>query len=242
MTPADIETRIRRLYNVTTSQYSQAEYLSDLNELKNNFLNRLINAVEEDWNWDSWTADTVALQSEYEIPEMASWTVWAKQIKEVSINYDWETYTDTWELQYIPAKLVNPHTLTAHWSWYKENQDSNQPLYYVADKQLFVAPVPRADEAGTWRIELRWIKNIADYTMATTEAEMILPYDVQNTLVQGLEPYVMRSKWMERWEVNWAIAEYERVLRNKIKEMTERVETAWEMSYPDNSPDVFFKN
>lgn len=87
-TPSNIITRARRLYNVNTTQYSDADALTDLNELKNNFLSALINAVEEDWNWDKWTADTVSLQGEYTLPLMGASTAGAKQIKQVSISYD----------------------------------------------------------------------------------------------------------------------------------------------------------
>lgn len=86
--PVTIIARARRLYNVNTTQYSDADALTDLNELKNNFLSALINAVEEDWNWDKWTADTVALQGEYTLPLMGASTAGAKQIKQVSISYD----------------------------------------------------------------------------------------------------------------------------------------------------------
>lgn len=47
-------------------------------------------------------------------------------------------------------------------------------------------------------MELRGIKSIPDYTSGTTEAEMVFPLDVQQLFVQGLEPYAMRTKGMER--------------------------------------------
>jgi hypothetical protein len=73
-TPTTLISRARRLYNVNTTQWSDNDALSDLNELKNNFLASLINAVEEDWNWERWTADTVALQGEYSLPSIGAST------------------------------------------------------------------------------------------------------------------------------------------------------------------------
>lgn len=61
--PSTLILRARRLYNVKDlSDWSDNDALSDLNELKNNFLSSLISAVEEDWNWEKWTANTVSLQ------------------------------------------------------------------------------------------------------------------------------------------------------------------------------------
>lgn len=61
--PTTLILRARRLYNVKDlSDWSDNDALSDLNELKNNFLSSLISAVEEDWNWEKWTANTVSLQ------------------------------------------------------------------------------------------------------------------------------------------------------------------------------------
>jgi len=240
-TPSNIITRARRLYNVNTTQYSDADALADLNELKNNFLSALINAVEEDWNWDKWTADTVALQGEYTLPLMGASTAGAKQIKQVSISYDWLTYENIGTKIYYPATLKNPNTLENHWSWYEENQSKNFPIYYIADDSLFIAPIPLSGEAGADYLELRGIKSIPDYTTNTTEAEMVFPLDVQQLFVQGMEPYAMRTKWMDRNEVNAAIAEYERLQTKKIKEMTTRYETAMYMEYPEEtSSDLTF--
>lgn len=233
--PTTIIARARRLYNINTAQYSDSDALSDLNELKNNFFSALINAVEEDWNWEKWTSDTVALQGEYSLPAMGASTAWAKQIKQIAIAYDNTTYDNTWALVYTPATLVNPNTLEYHWSYYEENQDQASPIYYIADDSLFIAPIPLSGEAWTGYIELRGIKSIPDYSLSTTEAEMVFPLDVQQLFVQGMEPYAMRTKGMDRNEINAAIGEYERLQTKKIKEMTTRYETAMFMLYPESS-------
>lgn len=233
--PTTLIARARRLYNVSVAQWSADDALSDLNELKNNFFSALVNAVEEDWNWERWTTTTVALQGEYTLPSVGASTAGAKQIKQVSLTYDGETYRDTGEVIYVPAKLVNPNTLPNHWGYYAQNQPKESPLYFIADDSIFIAPIPLSGEAGAGYMELRGIKSIPDYTTGTTEAEMVFPLDVQQLFVQGLEPYVMRSKGMERGEVNAAIAEYERLQSKKIREMTTRYETADFSSYPEES-------
>ena len=69
-TPSNLIARARRLYNVTVDQWSDEDALADLNELKNNFLATLVNSVEDGFNWERWSADTVSLQGEYSLPSV----------------------------------------------------------------------------------------------------------------------------------------------------------------------------
>lgn len=49
---------------------------------------------------------------------------------------------------------------------------------------------------------------------------MKFPVDVQQLFVQGLESYALRSKGMDRAEVNSALTEFERLQKRKVSEMT----------------------
>lgn len=146
-TPANLIARARRLYNVSVDQWSAEDALSDLNELKNNFLATLINSVEDGINFETWLASTVALQGEYSLPAIGAATAGAKQIKRVSVAYSSETYETTGKLKFVPATEVNPNSLPNHWSYYEENQPKESPMYFCADDSLFIAPVPRSGEA-----------------------------------------------------------------------------------------------
>ena len=65
MTPATIIAQMRRVAKVNTDQYSDANALIDLNTLKDEFWSAIINSIDENYNYDTWTATTVDLQSEY---------------------------------------------------------------------------------------------------------------------------------------------------------------------------------
>lgn len=146
-TPTNLIARARRLYNVDVDQWSAEDALSDLNELKNDFLATLINSAEDGFNWQTWFASTVALQGEYSLPAIGAATAGAKQIKEVSVAYSGETYAATGKIKFEKATEVSPSTLERHWSWYEENQPNTSPIYFIADDALHIAPVPRASEA-----------------------------------------------------------------------------------------------
>lgn len=74
--------------------------------------------------------------------------------------------------------------------------------------------------------------------MDATEAQMTFPVDVQQLFVQGLESYALRSKGMDRSEVNASLTEYERLLKRKVSEMASRTDTADYMTYPTESSDL----
>jgi len=235
MNVAQIIAKMRRVVKVDTSQYDDDDALIDLNIVKDRFYSSILSNSKEKLNWERWKTSSVALQSEYTIPEVASDTAWAKLLNSVSINYNGETYTDTWELIYLQAKEIDPTTLPNDWDYYVENQSDENPIYYVADNSYFIAPVPRT--AITNGIKLTGIRKIPDYTLSTTEAEMKLPIDHHNVLVEWLSIEWHREKWSEPWIVDNQEARYERELRKAIKMLETRVEWPTYFLYPSDQED-----
>lgn len=73
MNPVSILAAMRRKTKVTTAQYTDNEAIDDLNILKDEFQSAILSTIsDEKFNWDKWTTDSVSLQSEYAIPEVAS--------------------------------------------------------------------------------------------------------------------------------------------------------------------------
>lgn len=147
MDVSTIISRTRRFAYTNSTDYPDATALQDLNIIKDQFWSEIVSQLPEDYQWESWTDTTYALQSEYQYPQPASSSVGASMIKEVAISYNSDTYLDTSLMQYTQARPVNPATLEFEWNYYCENQSNEDPIYYVADDSVFVAPMPRADEA-----------------------------------------------------------------------------------------------
>lgn len=230
MQPTSIIAQMRRIVKVDTSQYDDDDALIDLNTLKDEFWSTLV-WVWKKFNWEKWKTSSVALQSEYQIPEVASDTAWAKQLSWIAVCYDGETYEDTWELKYIPVKLVDKDSLEHDWDYYIENQRVESPIAYVADNSYFIAPAFRA--VVTNGIKLTGIRKIPDYTLSTTETEMKLPIDQHQTLVYGLCVFWHMNKWSEPWIVSDAEARYERKVQKAIDMTRERIEeTPFINEYP----------
>lgn len=228
----NIEAQIRTRTWVSTTQYPQAQFLLDINEAKDEFWTHIVSRLEEDSNYEIWTTNTVALQSEYQTPEVAYNLAWAKVLKGLSINYNGETYTETWALKYIKASEVNPTTLEYDWDYYVENQDKDKPIYYIADKSVFIAPAPRWTEAGVNRIKLTGIRKITDYTISTTEAEMKIPVDFQRLLIWAVLPFALMAKRVDDNTIQKAQNDYEFKKEQAIQALSSRKEWPIFMEYP----------
>lgn len=225
------------------SEYSQDDFLEDVNMVKDEFWSKIVARLEEDRHYQEWRTTPVALQSEYKLEEVASNNEWTKMLKSVSLNYDWETYTDTWALKYTPAREVNKDTLWKEWNYYVENQDKSDPIYFIADNSFFIAPAFRTEEAWDYRMKLTWIRNITDYTIDTTEADMIIPSDYQRVLLMWVIPYALMSKRADNNDVQKAQNDYEAKLATAIMNLASRKEWPITMEYPvENESDIIILN
>ena len=226
----NIENQVRTRTWVSTSQYSQAQFLLDVNEAKDEFWSAVVARLEEDSDYEEWTTDSVALQSEYTTPTVAYNTAWAKILKSIAINYDGDTYSETWLLKYTRATEVNKDTLEYEWNWYVENQDTDKPIYFIADNSFFIAPAPRT--TGTDYIKLTGIRKIPDYTIATTEAEMKIPVDFQRLLIWAIMPLALMAKRVDENTIQKAEITYESKKAVALQNMSTRKEWPVFMTYP----------
>lgn len=233
-----IESQLRRITGASTSQYSQADFLIDINVVKDEFWSAIVWA-QTDRNYDIWAVDSTTLISEYTMPEVASDTAWSKILKNIAINYTWDTYTETWLPIYIPAREVSPDSLKHQWNYYVENQSTDDPIYYISDNSYFIAPAFREASLSN-RIQLTWIKKIADYTISTTEADLKIPVDYQRVLLWGCIPYALMSKRVENNEIQKAQNDYINEKTIAIQNMTSRREWPITMLYPDQQEENNF--
>lgn len=230
MDASAIFTMARELSNTNSTDFTNTRLLPFLNQVKNDLFSCLITWINEDWNWDIWTTTSVADQSEYVIPAAASDTEGNLKISWVSINYNWETFADGTK-KYIKAKLVRLGNLPENWNYYTNNQSKDKPIYYIADKSIFIAPHPATSEAGADRIELKGIKSILDYTITTTEDNIKIPLYLHDVLVQGLLPYIHRAEWRKD-EASFEEKNYFTRRDLAVKKFTDRNNWAFYMNYP----------
>lgn len=224
---------VRRYAWVTTSQYPDTDFLQDINMIKDEYWTLKVASLVWNINYDIWTVDdTVINQTEYNLPIINSNTAWVKSVKSISVNYTGDTY-DTWELKYIPAIEVNPHTLKNDWGYYVANQSQEKPIYYISDKSLFIAPAFKSWEVWVNRIKIEWIRKIPDYTLSTTEAQMKFNVDEQRILMWGCLPLALMSKRADNNQVAKAQSDYIRERDLALRSSRDINESPREMRYPE---------
>lgn len=231
MIPSQIIARARRLWNIDIANYDDTTAYEDLNQVKNDLWSAIVSVVNEDYNWQEWTTDLVANQSEYSMVEVSSTLQWSKKLNTISVSYDWKMYDWTTELIYIPATFVDYKSLKHDWEFYVQNQEKDHPIYCVIDNHYRIAPL-----STTWVvnwIKLTWTRNITDYTSWTTEAQMIIPYDYHEVLTYGLIPYICNQKFQIA-EYLTAKQEYERLRDQATRRLSDRVEAPFYNQYPDD--------
>jgi hypothetical protein len=165
-----------------------------LNMSKDLLWNKIVgSSTGRDMSWESWTQDMEALQGEYALPQVVSDENRIKKIESLWICYSWATYSRTGGKIYTVARLVDRASLDNDWHYYEENQSTADPIYYVSDKSIFIAPVSSSTVAE-W-LQITGVKKIPDYDTNTTEAGMVIPDDMHYLLVDLLMEHIYWKKW-----------------------------------------------
>ena len=203
----------------TWHQISNAFLIKCLNLVKDNFWSAIINQSGESYFYEKWNINTVVGTTIYAIPSVTSSASGAKMIKDVYINYDNQTYPDGSKV-YVKMKEVMLSNLKEDWWYYVNNQYKWDPIFYIEWDNINIAPKPTS--SVTWWILVTGIKNIPNYTISTTEADMRIPVNQHEVLVQWLLPYI----WQKQWDLVRAEkerAEFYRIKDIAIKNLSERV-------------------
>lgn len=218
MNVTDILDMARDLTHQTVSQMPNPILIKYLNIVKNNFFSYLITSVDENYNWNYFSWDLVVWQDEYLFPAVAHDSTWLLKIQELYINYDWKTY-ENWALKYVKVIEVWQAELTMPWDYYVNKQSEEDPIFYIADNSVFIAPAPKLAIVN-W-IRVKWIQNIPDYTEATTEAELKIPLPYQDILVQWILPYIYKRIWNQQ-KSTFEMSEYIRQRKDLVEQLSNR--------------------
>lgn len=191
---SNLNTRVnnaRNLNNVDTNQYSDTQALLHSNIIIHQIEDYIVNAIWERFFWDILAVqNTVVNQNEYTLPTLSSGLFdWANKIESISIQYR------TW-WEFIKAEEVNFETLEHDLTWYEANQSEATPIYFVADKSVFIYPSPKVQI--NWAIKFYWIKSLKDVTTLTTpDSDLFggkIPTKYYYLISEWLEQFILRSQ------------------------------------------------
>lgn len=243
MTPAEIISVAIEQTNVKVSDIGDGVEATGttrlyryLNIVKDLLWNKIVgSSTGRNISWQEWTNDIVALQSEYALPQVVSDENRIKKIESLGITYTWDTFSRTGNIIYTPATLVDRATLQYDWAWYAENQSTSQPIYYVSDKSIFIAPVS-SSAVPNW-LQLTGVQKIPDYDEFTTEDGMVIPDDMHYLMVTGLIEQIYRKKGSPQ-NASAIKAEYKQDVKETLN--VERDYAVWPkfMNFPNERQSV----
>ena len=222
MNVQSIINRARRLWYISSNQYTDAEALEDFNIVRSK-LGKVINQrVDEDFFFDILTTDLIASQSEYNLFDDTNDIV-VDKLQDVYVKYD------ATAAQHTKATLVDKDNLDKDLNWYAENQPQSNPIYYVADESVFVYPEGTAVTGG---LQYHATLKLNDLLITATEEEILI--DAPELLADGMLPYIYQKRGLLN-EKNDAKVSYENSVSEYIELLSDRISTTQEIETPEDS-------
>ena len=162
MTIAELITFTRKISNRTnTSTISDADLLIFLNIAYHDIANTIRDKVNEDYFWDTFTASTVAEQSEYTLQDSTATQVWVDKVLRVEVKRDNE---DDYR------SVVNKRDL----SWYDRSSDwladhtpVSSAFYDYKEGSIFLYPSP-SEWVSNWLV-IHATKTLIDLALLWAE-------------------------------------------------------------------------
>lgn len=152
MTLSDIQQKIYNLTNSSSSNYTNAQMLVDINVWYQRTAIAILRA-QDDWDFDDsnksnlpiLTADLVANQQDYSLP------VGCLKVKRIEIAYDGIT---NYKAEPIDVNFISKGTQQTQIQQYSS---TNRPYYYIVGSSVFLYPIPSANTSNGTGMQI-WVE------------------------------------------------------------------------------------
>ena len=196
--------------------------------------NRIIKDVDENYFFQIWKRDAIADQTngEYPYPEADNDSAGMLKLLGVAIKgYDSDVY-------YKLSREVDIKTLQYDWAWYLANQSKSDPIHFIADESIFIAPQFAAADlpdspSGNMQIKLNGIAKLIDLHTGATDAAILIPDDSHWRIALGMEQFIYKSRKMKK-EAFDAKQEFEIEMQSMVDEMTNRDNSGMQATLPSD--------
>jgi len=204
------------------------------NIARNRLGKEIVQNVGENYFFQIWKRDAIANQDngEYPYPEADQDSAGADKITGVAIK------GLTSDVYYRPCREVDVKNLEHDWEWYLVNQPKSDPIYFIADESIFIAPQFSASDlpanpSGNLQIKLTGIAKLIDLTTGASAASILIPTDQHHRIAIGMEEYIYKSRKMKTEAVT-AMQEFDLECQKMIDELTNRNNSNMQASVPND--------
>lgn len=178
--------------HIISDQLSDADAVGFLNMIYQDMAASIISDVGEDFFFQTWTRDAIVDQTngEYPYPVSNGSAGGMLRLKKICLKM----ISDSTE--YTATREVDLSTLSRDWEWYLTNQPISDPIYFVADESIFIAPNFTNDriQNGVGQIKLHGIQRLVDLASTDSESDIKIPVEYHWILSLGMEQWIYRSR------------------------------------------------
>lgn len=218
-----------------TAQVPSANQLIFFNIARKAVGRTIITKVDENFFFQIWQRDAVASQNNGEYPYPVADDDSAGMLKCLGVKvkgYDTETYHKN-------AKEVDIKTLQKDWEYYLEHQSKSDPIYYIADESIFIAPQFDASDlpdspSGNLQLKLYGIAKLIDLAADAVDSAILIPDDHHQVIALGMEEFIYKARGKSR-EAFSSKQSFEFELSDMIMKMTNRDESLGTASIPNDT-------
>lgn len=236
---------------VDPSDVTYANSYLFLNLAIDKIMNRIITDIDESFLYEIWTTNAgEKVHGEYPLPIQTGTGVGetfyagAKKIERVFVNYenpDDYTDMDEWKTHYKEAKEIDQSMLKSDWNYFLQEQPEDEPIFFVGDRSIFIAPQFEADDIGAEpnnQIKMEGVRtwkklNYTDDSVLEIEHLIGVPREFHYILAIGWESEFKRSR-LRPDEKNEAAAEFAREIEKLIVDLGSRTLAPDEAQLPSD--------
>lgn len=204
---SDISSKVTSMTGASTSTYTNAERLIDLNLWQQNVVTEILDAQDEsdydDPNYGNFPRKTVPLTTnrDYSIPTSEKML----KIKSVSISYDGTTFYRATPLEYSANQAADAtSTATTQNTTIDSNYARTSPRYDAKFGSIFIYPRATATDVANGGIMLvEWFRQAKEITLSDLTTGTLTPGFDDNfhiILAYGMSYEYLKGKDMKRAE------------------------------------------
>lgn len=217
------------------AQVSTTLLASAFNIARTRLASEINQGVGENYFFQIWKRDAIANQQngEYPYPEADQDSAGAEKISGVLIK----PYST--DLYYTPCREVDIKNLPYDWEYYLANQPKSDPIFFIADESIFIAPqfsdtdLPEIPP-GNMQIKLNGIAKLIDLAAGATSAAVVIPTSQHHRIAIGMEEWIYKARKMKK-EAFDASQQFEVEISKMIDELTNRDNSNLQATLPDTS-------